>query len=207
VCPEKGITLIEIIVVIFMVAIFSTMLITDFPKILKQSALSRATYKLGQDLRRAEDLGLSGVVANDKYGTPIKIKGYGFYVSTVDRDKYIIYADVADANGYNDEKYCVAGNCPLCADVQQTLPIYWTNDCVIEIIYINKENPNLIIKNIDGVGGADHTSVNFTPPDPIINIDNLATGRNEVGIILGISGDNTLNRAVYINTSGSVKVQ
>ena len=70
---ERGITLIEVIVVMVIVTMFSMILIADFPKILRQFAISRASYKLSQDIRRTEDLGLSGVQIGDGL---MQAKGY-----------------------------------------------------------------------------------------------------------------------------------
>ena len=65
---ERGITLVEVVVVIFIVALFTIILISDFPKMLRQLALSRVSYNFAQDLRKAQDLGLSGIALKDKNG-------------------------------------------------------------------------------------------------------------------------------------------
>ena len=94
---EKGVTLIEIIVVIFIIAIFSLIIIADFPGIEKQYALSNATYKLAQDFRRVQDLGLSGIQLLDADGNQINVQGYGIYINPAVSDSvYLIYADVGD---------------------------------------------------------------------------------------------------------------
>jgi len=195
-----GITLVEIAVVIFIVALFSTIMISDFPKIQRQFALSRVTYKLSQDLRRTQDLGLSGVRVNDSDENPITVKGYGIYVNLNQSTKqYIIYADVATI-GVADQKYNGNFSTSLCSS--QTSP---TSDCVIEeIIDISKENPSLYIKSIkiNNVSFT-FTSINFTPPGPIINIDNLSSG-NSVGIELS---NGSATRTVWVNTSGLIEVQ
>jgi len=77
---EKGITLVEILVVIFIIAALLTILVSDFPKIQRQFALSRATYKFAQDLRKAQDMALSGEEIKKPDGTIISVKGYGIYI-------------------------------------------------------------------------------------------------------------------------------
>jgi len=214
-----GITLIEIIVVIFLIAVFSVIIISDYPKIQRYFAVSRTAYKLAQDLRKTEDLGLSGVPLNDKNGASIMIKGYGTYVnvSSQPAEQYIIYADVAGApiNGVrtSDQKYSGDLSYPLCSQVDQSqLPgnqLTW--DCVMELIDIsdvkNGGNPDLYIKSISNIGSNTNTSINFSPPNPNINIDNLSPGQSSIGIVLGLSSDPSSARTVWVNTSGLINVQ
>ena len=82
---EKGVTLVEIILVIFMITMFSGILVYNFPRVLKQFALSGASYKLAQDLRKVEDLGLSGVETIEG------AKGYGLYINIINNNaEYIL---------------------------------------------------------------------------------------------------------------------
>jgi type II secretory pathway pseudopilin PulG len=180
---EKGITLVEIIVSIFMITMFSTILIANFPKILKEFALSRVSYKLAQDLRRVEDLGLSGVQLTGGSGELVQAKGYGIYIdlSASPIEQYILYAD---SNG--DQSYT-------------------SGDYIIETIDITKENPNLLIKGVENISG-DSTSINFTPPDPTVSIYNLCGSCQDISIVIGLDSENS-EREVSINTSGLIKVK
>ena len=200
---EKGITIVEIAVVIFIVALLSVILISDFPKIQRQMALSRVTYKLAQDLRKTQDFGLSGVQVNDAAGNPVKAKGYGIYIDLISSTKkYVMYADVADISGNSDQKYSNGSSYPLCSG--QTNP---TSDCAVEVIDISQQNPNLYIKQISINGSTSNsTSINFSPPNPTVNIENLSSG-NSVGIILGLSADSSAIRTVWVNKAGLINVQ
>jgi hypothetical protein len=198
---NKGITIIEIIVVIFIVTLFSVILISNFPKILRQFALSRVTYKLSQDLRKTQDLGLSGVVTNDGETTArpiITLKGYGVYINaTQPATQYIIYADLDNSKTYNP------ASAIKCSDEPVNNP---TSDCIIETIDVSIENPSLYIKSLSNVTG-NITSINFTPPDPIININNIVYGNSKIGITIGLTSDPSASRTVWINTSGLIEVQ
>ena len=206
---SQGITLIEIVVVIFITVLFFLILISDFPKIQRQFALSRVAYELAQDLRKTQDLGLSGVQLIDKNGQPISIKGYGVYVNLVAQFKtqYIIYADV---NG--DQKYSSDLTFPLCDEADQTSG-QLVSDCVIKIIDIkdsnNGGNPNLYIKQINNINNPSigFTSINFSPPNPTIKIDNLNSGQSGIEIVLELSADASASRKVLVNTSGLINVQ
>jgi prepilin-type N-terminal cleavage/methylation domain-containing protein len=197
---EKGITLIEIIVVIFIIGIFSVILVSDFPKIQRQFALSRAAYKLGQDIRRAEDLGLSGVQMASG------IKGYGIFLNTfLVPNQYIIYADVNGDQKYNGN-FIFTDN-DICS--QARIP---TADCVIEKVDVTKENYSLQIKKIlyagetinSGVGK--YVDINFSPPDPTVKINEIPDGVNKVGIVLELKTD-PQTRVVWINRAGMIEVK
>jgi len=196
---STGITLVEIIVVIFIISMFSIILIAGFPKIQKQFAFSRVTYKLAQDLRRVQDLGLSGVQINNGEipARPITtIKGYGIYVNLNQPAQYIIYADINNNYKY-DPTSSIECSKELITDPQ--------TDCVIETVNVSKESSELRIKNIENIDGS-YTSINFRPPSPTIDIDNIAVAQNPVGIVLKLASSAT-TRTVWVNTAGLINIQ
>lgn len=205
--PEKGITLVEVVVVVIIIALFSLIVIGDFPSMQAQFALSTATHTLAQDLRRAEDLGLSGVKITDIDGNPINVKGYGVYASYTTsvpyNTQYIIYADLD-----NDHRYDGTFSTTLCGE--QANP---NTDCPVQIIDISQFNPSLYISSItdsyDNVILGTGISVNFVPPDPTVDIlDNysptLSYSYDGVKIILsnGIG-----NRTIFVNNYGLIDAQ
>ena len=195
----RGITLIEVVVVIFIISLFSMILISDFPKIQRQFALSRVAYKLAQDLRKTQDLALSGVIIKDQNGSSIAIKGYGIYVNLMQSTtQYLIYADVTPG----DRKYIGNFSTSLCSQ-----SVAQTSDCPIEIIDVSKENSDLYIKDIKNVIGNNGYGVNFSPPNPKIDINTLSLGKSEIGIVLGLRSDSSAIRTVWTNTSGLINVQ
>ncbi|OGZ90402.1 MAG: hypothetical protein A2528_02360 [Candidatus Staskawiczbacteria bacterium RIFOXYD2_FULL_37_9] len=198
---ENGITLVEIIVVIFIIGIFSVILVADFPTIQKQFALSRATYKLGQDIRKTEDLGLSGVQITDK------VKGYGIYFNLQNSPavKYLIYADI-DGNQEFDGNFLTG----FCSDDSG-------EDCIIEIVDISEESKSLYIDRIENIDNpvSGFTSVNFSPPNPTVKISNiinmcqgdLCQYADRIGIVLKLNSDDSLERTVFVNKSGMIEVR
>jgi len=206
----RGVTLIEIVVAIFIIVLFSTIIISDFPKMQRQSALSRVAYKIAQDLRRAEDLGLSGVLTKDINGALIAAKGYGIYiyispVPSIYATKYLIYADISDGmDGMANRKYDGTFDTDYCVD--QVSP---AEDCVIEIIDLIQQNPSLYIKQINNISNNNgyYTSINFSPPGPTTSIANLITGQTAVEIVFGLITDSSAIRKVLVNTSGLINVQ
>ena len=176
---SRGITLVEIIAVIFIIAIFSAILISDFPKIELQFALSRATYKLSQDIRRAQDMTLSGV-KTDISGNPAK--GYGVYINLSDPSlgdkKYVLYAD--------------SGNQQYDAGEE------------IETIDFSSSESGVAISEITNLASGSWVSINFKPPNPDTNIANLATGSDRVGIVFEIPSS---QRYVYVNKLGLIETK
>ncbi|MCX6721220.1 MAG: prepilin-type N-terminal cleavage/methylation domain-containing protein [Candidatus Staskawiczbacteria bacterium] len=208
---QPGISLIEIVVVIVIIAIFSTIIIADFPRILKNFALSRATYKLAQDLRKTQDLGLSGLRTHDSAGNEItSIKGYGIYVfvdPNATTTNYVVYADLSDVdNDLGSKNYDGPSAYIYCTDV--TSP---SSDCILDEIDVSKENKDLYIKRLVNTN-QDFVSINFSPPD-FVNIDTKCVQlcdhqpSSEVGIVLGLLSDNSAERTVWVNTSGLVKIE
>jgi len=186
---ERGITLIEIIVAIAIITLFSMILLADYPKIRRQFALSRSTYKLAQDLRKTQDLGLSGVQI-----AGIQAKGYGIYISfEEDKNKeYIIYADNCPVTPAEpDYEYTIGGDC---------------NDSIIETVDISQAEREVYIKEIIRIDG-NQTSINFNPPNPDIVINNIRSNESSIGIVLALSSDSSSTRTVYINTSGLIEVE
>jgi type II secretory pathway pseudopilin PulG len=209
---QRGITIIEIAVVITIVVLFSSILIADFPRLQRQFALSRVSYKLTQDFRKTQDLGLSGIETLDSAGGNIIVKGYGIYVNLNDSEiQYYVYADVPTAgqteypNGNN--KYDIYSPVVYC---NAQSPII--KDCIVDAIDISKENKNLYIKKIvnsadDEIGTS--AGINFNPPNPTVTItlNGSATTEKEIGIVIGLTNDSSAERTVWVNVSGRIRIQ
>lgn len=196
---KKGISLVEVIVVVFIISVFSSILIADFPNIQKQFAISRAVYKMAQEVRKAQDLGLSGVSINDANENPISVSGYGVYVYVSSAPnyttEYVLYADVDDSENYNapSEIYCDQSINPA-------------TDCVIDKIDLSKENGEIYIKNLENADNI-FVSINFSPPSPTTTIDTLAPLQDEVGIVFALKSNSSKTRTLWVNKSGLIKIQ
>ena len=179
---KKGITLIEILVVVFIIALFTGILITDFPKIRRQFALTRVVYKMSQDLRRAQDMGFSVQRVQD-----VDVKGYGVYINLDSPDlggkKYIIYADIDDNQRY------VAGT-----------------DFIVETVDFSQAESGVVISTIKNPTDIRQVDINFKPPNPAITITSLSFG-NRAQIIFALESDPLKTRMVLVNTSGLIEVK
>jgi len=195
---EKGVTLVEILVAIAIITLFSMILIADYPKMKRQFSLSRAVYKFAQDLRKTQDLGLSGVQIKDDAGDVVVAKGYGVYFTLMSppTTEYKIYADRGDTP---DQRY--ENNTQLCSNIIDS-----QLDCVVETINIGKEEPGVFIKQINHVD-YEWVSINFNPPNPETTIEGLSVGNNSVEVVFAQSFNPLITRTVSINTSGLIEVR
>ena len=189
---KKGATLVEIIVVIFIIALFSSILIANFPRIEKQFSLSRAAYKMAQDIRRAEDMGLSGVATQGA-------KGYGIYFDLSSPTSYILYADTC----LSDSKYTIDVSCQKEGEDG--------HDVHVDDVELGYAQQGIYIAGIKAVKGGQETSVqytsmNFSPPNPTVAIDNLNDGTS-MEIILGVRSEPGLIKAISVNKSGLIEMK
>jgi prepilin-type N-terminal cleavage/methylation domain-containing protein len=205
----KGSTLIEVIVSISIIAIFSIIVVSDFPTIKRQFAVSRASYALSQNIRRAEDFGFSGVQVTDGDGDIVNTNGYGFYINPAENDKeYIIYADT---DGGEDQKFSGGESCSN----NQVLP---GQDCIVEQTNLADSEQEVYIKgiyrltsctleDISFCPSTDWVSINFMPPNPTIKITNDQEElESKIGILLGASNTST-ERVVFVNSTGLIYVK
>ncbi len=182
---SSGITLIEILVVIFIIVLFSSILVNDFPKIRRQFALTRVAYKMAQDLRRAQDMGLSGQQLKDAGGNVISIKSYGIYInfSSLGNKKYIIYADIDNNQQYASD-----------------------TDSIIETIDFSQTDPGIVIKTITNPEDVQQIDINFKPPNPTIKITNLSSGVR-AQIIFALESNLSTMKTTSVNTSGLIETK
>ena len=91
---QAGFTLIELLVVISIIGLLSSLVLANHHNSQKKYALSQATQQLISDLRKAQNMAMSGVdIEIGQY------YGYGLYLNKVD-SFYIIYADKNDNTSY-----------------------------------------------------------------------------------------------------------
>lgn len=210
---SRGITLIELVVVIFIISLFSLMAFSNFPKILREYALSKVTYKLSQDLRSVQDLSLSGVTLTDWGGCLVPVKGYGVYFNQNYPNQYAIYADVND-----DKKYSINNDFTLCEKKQYYSGetgngvndghIILTEDCVMQIVYLATDDSSLAIERIVDSSNAsyDSASINFNPPNPTTTLTATAGATPDEVEVYFRNGDGS-ERSVKVSKSGLISVQ
>ena len=211
---QSGATLVELVVVVFIISIFSAILVANFPKAQKMFSLSRSAYDLAQNLRKTEDFGLSGVIDSSVAmgGRSAELRGYGIYIPPRPAVEYYIYADIAQsADVEGDYKY--SGNvdylfCSIVLGINET-----PSDCIVDVVDVKAEDPDLEIvsvtdNNCATIPGDAGVSVNFNPPDPKITIksDNDIS-YSAININFGLASERAASKSILVNSSGLVSVQ
>lgn len=182
---KNGFTVIESLVIVVIIAVIITVVISNFPQVKLQFALSRVAYQFAQDVRRAQDKALSQVQYKDSSGEVQAINGYGIYIDIngLGSKKYIIYADSGSGN-------------------QQ----YDSLDYLVETIDFSVNERGVVIKEVNNVSD-NKVSINFNFSNFNTTITSLAPNQNSVNIVFALESDLTKTKAVLVNTSGLVEVQ
>lgn len=182
---SKAFTMIEVLVVVSVISVLIAVAISNFPSARLQFALSRATYKFEQDVRRAQNLALSSVEYKDENGVVQNISGYGVFVDigALGNKKYILYADKSPGNQQYDGA-----------------------DYLIQTIDFSQNEPGIIIKQIDNVIG-DSASVNLNTANLVTNVYQLDLPQNTAKFIFAIETQPEKVKSVWVNTSGLVEVK
>ena len=94
---QKGFTLIELIVVIFIVALTTSASMVYYRSGDRGFSLIRSAYLVAQGLRSAQELAISAKEFGES-GVP---SGYGVYFNIYSPSEYIIFADLDDSKQYN----------------------------------------------------------------------------------------------------------
>jgi len=95
---QSGYTLVEMLIVMFIVVILSTVMLVNYDQGEYRLALNRAVSKLAQDLRRAEGMAMA---AKEIEGD-VPIGGYGVHFAYVEPTSYIIFANKNVDSIYDD---------------------------------------------------------------------------------------------------------
>jgi len=195
---KQGITLVEISVSVFIIAIFSLMVISNFPKIQRQLALSQVAHKIAQDIRRAEDLGFSGAQVSEDFNA----KGYGVYVPcnlSTGANYPMFWFIYADSNEPADKRYTGSEDYLV-----ESVNIFGSGVFIKKIYDINNPDANI-----------NYLSINFNPPNPDVTImasyeinqENFIVIERGVRIVMSLIQDRSMEKTVFVNSSGLIEVE
>lgn len=181
-----GFTLVELLVVAAIILLLTALILPNYRKGEKQFALQRAANKLGQDIRRVQQMAMSAEECVP-CGNIVPSTGYGIIIDkTFNIRQYRLYADYPSSNEF----------------FKPPLP-----DTIVDIIDLEK---GVIIKEIKIPAGTlyDSVSVNFKPPDPITKI-RFETGpfRSEAWIILALEDALNVTKTIELNEAGLIYIR
>jgi len=191
---RKGFTIIEVLVVVFIVMILSVIGVANYQGGEDDAVLKIASNKLKQDLRRAEIMAMS---TREFDGSGCPQGGYGIHFDKInDDEKYILFAD-CDKNRLYDtggdvNKCKEAGEDPTGVDAEE-----FFEDIKIE--------SGVKITDLK-VGGAssDSLSITFLPPNPEIFFSRAG---DTIEITLSLENDDTKTQVVTVNKTGLINIK
>lgn len=176
-----GFTLVELLVSIFIIALLSAVIFANYRQSGQQFALQRSANKLAQDIRRAQEMTMSA----KEFGGSVP-PGYGVILDkTWDVKKYRLYADEGSE-------------------------FFNPADTIVETIDLER---GVIIKKIEDIDiplkTYDSVSINFKPPDPIVNIRyNVGPpGLSETIITLSLETDQNKTKIISVNKAGLIEIE
>jgi prepilin-type N-terminal cleavage/methylation domain-containing protein len=176
----KGFSIIELMVVISIIGIMSSLMFANYRQGERDTVLIYAAQQIAQDIRQAQNLSLAG---------PKNTYGYGIYFDINNPTQYFIYGDEGEKNenfqyneGKNDNDIKVS-----------PYPIFLSKNIEINEININKVSNN------------DSVDIFFAPPDPVTYINGVSS-KNIAEIKICSTITTTNCKTIIITTAGRIEV-
>ena len=198
--PRAGFTALEMVIVIAIIVIISTILLVRFPTLSQTISLQRSARELGLALRKAQNMAFAVRVVEAAPGTfRAPAGGYGVYFGPLaPAGSYLIFADVK-VDGSNRGRYSATGSPP-------------DQDVVVETVAFG---PGISVDDLVAEFGAGDDSVSelhiaFTSPEARMTLSkaNGATGNGgEAAQILLTDRSGALSRNVVVRTTGQIRIR
>lgn len=182
---QGGFTIIELLMVIAIITILPVVIVSNFPQIKLQFALSHAAQAFLQDVRQVQDMALSSLPHKDSFGISQPVGGYGIYLDTdrLGNKKYIMYADRLPANNQYDP-----------------------SDYTVKIVPVDEGESAVVIKGLGNVFG-NKASVHFAVGSAAVSVSQLDAGSSFVEVVFALESDSSKTKSVVINTSGLIEIK
>jgi len=172
----KGFTLVELLVVMAIIVVISTIALVNYRVGEKSFSLDESAVLLAQNLRRAQEMALS----SKEFQGSVPRGGYGVYLQT-DNDFYIIFADCD-----NNQQYSL-GN--ACNGFPET----------VEQVVLSKRGK---ISSLFSGSYLSAINIVFIPPNPTIVISGSGS---EAVIKLCLKDDSSMTRTIRVNKAGLIE--
>ena len=141
---KSGFTLVEMIVVISIIALISTIMLTNYRGGQKESTLQRAAQQVVSDLRRAQNMAISTKELGTTYGYGVYFNSSGYPTS------YILFAD-AD----NDKYYDIGEEVEAAIELPTHIQINSVSPSPVHIFFLPPDPTTFI--NADSTPGVSST--------------------------------------------------
>ena len=172
----RGFTLIESLVVVFIILVLTLITLPSYRSGEKILSLEQAAARLEQDLRRAQALALS---AKEFHGV-IPRGGYGLYFSLT--SSYILFADCSTPPNYQYD----AGGAGCNGFPEKVEQVFLPN--VVSVASLSPSSPLTIV---------------YTSPTPLVTFSGAG---NNASIILQLTDNAAKNKTIRANKAGLVEI-
>lgn len=170
------------LVVIFIIALLSSMLYINTKDYEERAALRRSAQQLAQDLREVEEMAMGAQAVDCGGGKSTRIFG-------------VYFKQLAGIWG---NTYTIFAECDF-------PPNYLYSGAVVEIRKVSLEE-GIDICNVNPPPPVSKLSVVFGPPDPIVRLNN-STSPVDATIELCLKSDTSVTRTIKVNTAGRIEVE
>lgn len=187
----KSFTIIEILVVSFIISLFSSLSIIYYRNVEKQFALQRSAYRLAQDIKRAQEMAMAAKECKTGMECEGRVpSGYGIYIAR-DGTDYILYADINPPPQGGNKRYDAEN------EIVETISL--EKGVKVSSILPASANPN--------APNTPWININFSPPDPEITISLPAGTTTSVTTTLSLVSNPLIQKKININIMGLVEIK
>lgn len=174
---RRGFTLIEVLVVIFVIGVISSIVVSGWRRNEKKYQLQMAAQMVVQNIRKAQDMALAGKA----YGGQLPNYSYGIYFRKTDPSYYVIFGD---KNGNNTYQPADEGGLDIKVD-------HITMESGIETALLTSQSLNIV----------------FTIPDGFTIITPSATSATIIVKRTGATCPSSDCKNVVVRNTGQVTIQ
>lgn len=175
---QKAFTMIELLITMGVIALFTSLFFVDYGAGSNSLALERVVKKTAQDLRKTQEMAMSATIGETN------TNGYGIYFDKTsgNEKKYIIYSNT------NSNMYYESGT-----------------DTIKETVNMETGVKICSISISDGTSTSlNNVSISFQPPDPINYINSYYSGY-EASIVFCTDDEDAITKIVKINNVGRIE--
>ena len=182
---KNGFTLIELVVVTFIIGLVTALLLTNYKQGEKEFALTRSAYLVAQGMTKAQEMSISAKEFACPEGTTVPEGGYGvfFYNSSSYTDKFFIFADC------NEDLTTLIGG----EEIAEIIPL--ETGIKLKEFYVNEIKNDL------------STVFTFIPPDPDVCIYTSCEDYSSTRIIISLESDPAKTKTITLNKAGLIEIE
>lgn len=185
---KAGFSLVELLMVVTIIILMSTIVLVSFRSGQDQFTLQRAAHLLAQDIRRAQELAMR---AEDFHGT-VSRGGFGVHLTT-GASSYVLFADCDNGRDFD-----LTGSATSCVTATTA-----SGGSFPEQLESRTFEAGVTITSITPAASS---TIVFIPPRPVTQIRSGGSVVTSTTITLGISGLAQTQR-VFINNAGLITIE